>query len=51
MRNVEPQNVEPGRIRTIGVSRPKAAYARGLADAIVSGDLGVTPLDTALGQR
>jgi DNA-3-methyladenine glycosylase II len=34
-------------LRAIGFSRPKAAYARGLAEAIASGHLDLTALDAA----
>ena len=40
-------SLDGGELRTIGFSRPKAAYARGLAGAIVSGDLDLAALNGA----
>jgi len=39
--------LDDARLRTIGFSRQKAAYARGLAEAIVAGSLVMAELDTA----
>jgi DNA-3-methyladenine glycosylase II len=39
--------VDDAQLRAIGFSRPKAAYARGLAEALVSGGLDLAALDAA----
>jgi len=47
---VEPEpflTLDEARLRRVGFSRQKAAYARGLAEAIVAGTLDLTELDTA----
>lgn len=47
---VEPEpflTLDEARLRAIGFSRQKAAYARGLAASIVAGTLDLTELDTA----
>lgn len=48
--SVEPdafRTLDDARLRAIGFSRPKAAYARGLADAIADGALDLAALDVA----
>jgi DNA-3-methyladenine glycosylase II len=39
--------LDDARLRAIGFSRPKAAYARGLAEAVVSGHVDLAALDAA----
>jgi DNA-3-methyladenine glycosylase II len=48
--HVEPEafrTLDDARLRAIGFSRPKAAYARGLAEAIATGALDLAALDAA----